>query len=363
MKAFLKKILPASGQARLLAVRRNLDFAILRLVARSKFASTIYYAFWSRAFWREHQAVANGRLRYELDDRSHEGSSYLLRRNIHRLEKGLITKPRRPLFALDYIGETIRTYQQRLAADDRGPADREEILWATDVLQTYFNVVGAHPVVAAAQGEFAVLKSQAEALRREPAVMHAPYKRDLERPLSVSYDALLELAQRRRSVRWFLPQSVPRELIDKALTLAAYSPSACNRQPFMFHLFDDKSELPVQQVAALALGTIGFNHNFPAVAVLVGRQRAYFSERDRHLIYIDGSLAAMSFVLALETLGLSSCCINWADIEQQERQMSQLLQLQPDERPIMLIAIGYPDPDELVAYSGKKELDSIRRFH
>jgi nitroreductase len=362
MKLFLKKILPETTQVRLRAIKRSLDFFLLRLTARTKITSAFYYTFLSKAFWREHQAVAFGRLLYEQDDRSVEGSLYLLRRNIHQLEKGLIMKPRRPVFALDYIAETVRTYRQRLADSLTGEADQEEILWATDVLTSYFNVVGPHPVIEVARQAFTEVKEQAERLRLETAVVKAPYKRDLKRPLSVSYDQLLELARRRRSVRWFLPKSVPRELIDQAITVAALSPSACNRQPFVFHLFDNQGDISVQQVASLALGTIGFNHNFPALAVVVGRQRAYFSERDRHLIYIDGALASMSFVFALETLGLSSCCINWADTEAQERQMASLLNLQPDERVVMLIAIGYPDPDERVPYSGKKMLHTLRRY-
>jgi nitroreductase len=70
----------------------------------------------------------------------------------------------------------------------------------------------------------------------------------------------------------------------------------------------------------------------------------------------------MALVFALETLGLSSCCINWPDVEAQEREMERLLGLEPDERPVMLIAIGYPDPDALVPASGKKSLDSLRRY-
>ena len=81
------------------------------------------------------------------------------------------------------------------------------------------------------------------------------------------------------------------------------------------------------------------------------------------MIYIDGALAAMSFVLALETLGLSSCMINWPDVEQQERKLARLLHLEPDERPVMQIAIGYPDPLGLVPYSGKKSLERIRRYN
>jgi hypothetical protein len=67
----------------------------------------------------------------------------------------------------------------------------------------------------------------------------APYQRDLEKPLPVKYDALLELLHRRRSVRWFLPEPVPRDFIDRAVEAASLSPSACNRQPYQFRIFDD----------------------------------------------------------------------------------------------------------------------------
>ena len=39
------------------------------------------------------------------------------------------------------------------------------------------------------------------------------------------------------------------------------------------------------------------------------------------------------------------------------------MNLDVDERVIMLIAIGYPDPQGLVAYSEKKSLAVIRRYN
>lgn len=175
------------------------------------------------------------------------------------------------------------------------------------------------------------------------------------------YEDLLELATRRRSVRWFRDEPVPREAIRKAVDVASLSPSACNRQPFEFRVFDDP-EL-VERVGALPAGTKGFAHNFPAIIVLVGELRNYYGERDRHLIYIDASLAAMSFVFAAETLGLSTCCINWPDIEEYEQEADNVLGLEPDQRPVMFIAVGYPDPDGMVAYSQKKPNRQICRFN
>ncbi len=97
--------------------------------------------------------------------------------------------------------------------------------------------------------------------------------------------------------------------------------------------------------------------------MIVGDLRAYFSERDRHVIYIDGGLAAMALQFALEVQGVSSCCINWPDVEFQERNMDQALGLAPNQRPIMCMSIGFADPTGSVPYSQKKSLDEIRSYN
>jgi nitroreductase len=177
----------------------------------------------------------------------------------------------------------------------------------------------------------------------------------------VAFDQLLVLARRRRSVRWFLPKPVPRALIEQAMVVAGLSPSACNRQPYVFRVFDDPDLL--REVVQLPGGTAGWAEQIPMMIVVIGELRNYYGERDRHLIYIDGSLAAMSFVYAAETLGLGTCCINWPDIEEDERRAEQVLGLEPDQRPVMFIAVGFPDPEGMVAWSEKKPLDQILRFN
>lgn len=95
----------------------------------------------------------------------------------------------------------------------------------------------------------------------------------------------------------------------------------------------------------------------------MGNLDAYFDERDRHTIYIDASLASMAFILALETLGLSSCGINWPDIEARERKMETRLTLKKHQRALMLMAVGYPDPEGMVAFSEKRSLEQLRKFN
>ena len=267
-------------------------------------------------------------------------------------------QPQRDVFAVDYIQETVACYERALRLGRTSPelVRRSELQWAADVLTRYFEVAGPHPVIDKLRDRFRTL----DATTPERAPTAVPRERGLAGPPPVKYEDLLELARRRRSVRWFLQKPVPREMVDRAIAVAALSPSACNLQPFEFRVFDD-AEL-TQKVTSITTGTGGFGQNIPAVVVLIGKLHAWISEPDRHLIYIDASLAAMAFLFALETQGLSSCCLNWPDLEAQERRMGKLLGLEPDERVIMLIALGYPDPDGLVTHSPKRPSAELRSF-
>ena len=332
---------------------------MLHVVAKSAFLSSVYYVFCSRSFQREHHGVVHGRLKYLKQARNPSGFQYLLRRNIHLLEKGFLSRPRRDVFALDYIQETVACYGRALQVEKTSPEPmrRSELQWAADVLTRYFDLSGSHPLIDELRDNFR--KLQAGLPQRTPTAV--PHQRAVVGPLPVDYAQLLDLARRRRSVRWFLPKPVPREMIDRAIAVAALSPSACNLQPFEFRVFDEVNL--AQKIASIPTGTTGFGHNYPAIVVLIGKLHAWSTEPDRHLIYIDASLAAMAFLFALETQGLGSCCLNWPDLAPQEREMARLLGLDPDERVIMLIALGYPDPQGLLTYSQKKPPAELRSFN
>ncbi|MDJ0696978.1 nitroreductase family protein [Mastigocoleus sp. MO_188.B34] len=347
-----KKLIPRSGIIKIKKLQAFFTELSLRLWVYSKWTSWLYYSIVSKAFWREQYGVIYGKLKFYENLKLGKDSNFLLRRNIHRLEKGLIMKPRRNIFAITYIENTLNLYEKALAVRDKNGT--LELQWAHDVLKQYFSVVGFHPIIDPLKTKFFSF----QAINGE--TQFVPYKRDPSILPPVNYEQFMELSIRRRSVRWYLQKPVPRELIDKAIMAATLSPSACNRQPFEFRIFDD-SEM-VQKVAAIPMGTAGFHHNFPAIIVVIGKLRAYVSERDRHVIYIDASLASMTFMYALETLGLSSCPINWPDLDPQESQMTSLINLEPDERVVMLISVGYYDPEGMIPYSQKKPLNQIRRY-
>lgn len=324
----------------------------LAVVQKSEFLCRLHTLILSRDLSLEARAVISGRLKSLENRKSTEAVNYFLRRGVHRIEKGMIMPERRSLFALGYIQELTQAFSQAVAAN----GDPEELAWAHGVLSAYFSLVDNDPVVQAARDVF-------EAAGYEPEKVDSPttpYFRESYSEPPVNPDAFLKLARLRRSVRFYEPQPVPRELLDRAVEMAALSPSACNRQPFEFKIFDDPES--TKRISALAGGTAGFSHQIPCLIVIVGRLRAYVHARDRHAIYVDGGLAAMSLMFALETLELASCPINWPDVRNQELAMAKALGLSADERVVMLVSVGYAQSDTKIAASKKVALGLLRTY-
>lgn len=337
-------------------VYETINRVFLELFGSSRFLTHFFYFVSFITFNREQTAVLRGRRNYYRNKHRDRVTHVELRRNVHRLEKGLIMRPRRDVFARDYITETIEFYEEAVQQCRVAPGTMEqsEMDWAHDVLAEYFRVSATtDATIEAARARFDRAGYPGGSTGKIPYV-----KKQLS---ELSYDELEGLVMQRRSVRWFEQRDVPRELIDKALLLARQAPTACNRLPYEFRVFDDPAQ--VRTVSSIPFGTAGYGHNIPAIVVVVGKLESYFSPRDRHAIYVDSSLASMQFMLALETLGLSSSVINWPDFEPLERKMQKTLGLDLTDRVVMLIAVGYAHPEGMVPFSEKKELDTFRRYN
>lgn len=350
MTAILSKALPRPLKRLLRRLIDMISAAAVSIFATNRYMANIYYFFFSRNFDREHLAVLKGRAAYYHAFHDIGDSSPLLRRNVHRLEKGLIMQPRREIFAEAYIQETVQCY---IRAMEHPGYCEDELRWATDVLDEYFRVVKQTPPILKAQRDYAAGRAQLQRISDVELSKFQPYPRVRCPETDVSFDQVTTLFRRRRSVRWYKQQPVPSGLIQQAINAAALAPSACNRQPYRFIVADDPDH--ATKIAECAGGTAGYAQQIPAILVVVGDLSAYPKERDRHLIYIDASLASMQLILAAETLGLSTCLINWPDVDSAERKLQRILGLPEYERVVMLISIGYADPEGGIPYSQKKQ--------
>lgn len=303
------------------------------------------------AFNDEKRAVLAGNNQHFYGEKNRNHQMFL-RRSVHRIEKGLISRPMRRSFAGDYIVRTVTTYSNLVA---QANVDLGEAQWARDVLARYFEatadsgdwrVKDARRLWDETQHAQTVLDEHLSPFPYSPIA----YERGL-------FESVAEVANHRRSVRWFEQKPVPRELVERAAEVGLTAPSACNRQSYRLELLEE--DVLRQAVTAIPMGTAGFSQQIPLLGVLIGQHRGYEHHRDRHAIYVDGGLFSTGFILGLESLGLSTCCINWPEIPQLNDRMSQALGLLDDERVIMLIAIGYGIDAQEVPRSHKRDLKGL----
>jgi len=351
MKQILKKILSRKIIDLLKMMLTYVDKKIISIARRSQWLAGLYYLIVSTQFRREMHAVLNGRFHFDNVKDRNKPHTFMLRRNIHRIEKGLCMVPRKPIFAAGYIEETVREFEICMSFQCIEDTEYE---WVHDVLKHYFSVVEKTSEINAARKIFDRARKD---INRSIKTKKIPFAYKRIDAVGIKFDDFKTLCENRHSVRWFRSKRVPLHIIEQSIEVAVTAPSACNRQPFKFHIFDDPKQAKI--IGSIPMGTIGFAENFQCIIVVVADLSAYPFEKDRHIIYIDSSLATMQLLLALELHGLSSCVINWPDIERHERQMAKKLQLETYQRPTMLISVGYAKQEGMIPFSDKKPLKDV----
>ncbi|MDP8911822.1 MAG: nitroreductase family protein [Actinomycetota bacterium] len=193
--------------------------------------------------------------------------------------------------------------------------------------------------------------------------------------------AFLALMQARRSVRRFSPEPVPAELIENALMTAGTAPSGAHQQPWTFVVVSDPAVKAELRVAAEkeerdfyerratdewkeAIRPIGTDwvktHITDAPYVIVVFEQAWrLGEDGRKLkhYYVRESVGiAVGFLLAsLQAAGL--CALTHTPSPMAF--LSRILGRPENERPFILIPVGYPADDADVPDLGRKPLEAI----
>jgi len=197
------------------------------------------------------------------------------------------------------------------------------------------------------------------------------------RRLSRFRDTLLT----RRSVRHFSPEPVPFHLIEDAIRAAASAPSGANQQPWRFVVVSDPSVKRQIRAAAEAEEKENYEHRFPrewldAIEPFETDWNKPFLEIAPYLIvvfridfgldaggvktkhyYVTESVGiATGFLLAaLHTAGLATLSHTPSPLGF----LSRILNRPSNERPFLLIPVGYPAADAHVPTLAKKSLDDV----
>lgn len=258
----------------------------------------------------------------------------------HIIEKGLSLKDTRVGFGIPKIKKLL----QELSLYNKKYNDHETLYFVLSIVEAYiaFNKN---------QGEcnaniikmYEELKSH---LREDEIYPHLCggtlqlSKKDILSQSSIDYEAFVKS---RHSIRQFTGEEIPIVLIQKALSIAEYTPSACNRQPWRNFIFTKKEN--IIKILDIQTGARQFKNDVSCLILITTTPNA-FGVSEYHQTYVNGGLYAMNLMFALHAMGLGVIPLNLGIGQTGLKELASICGLEPPDTPIMLLAVGQI-PDQL----------------
>ncbi|HUE99046.1 MAG TPA: nitroreductase family protein [Anaerolineales bacterium] len=190
--------------------------------------------------------------------------------------------------------------------------------------------------------------------------------------------------QRRRSVRHFSSRPVPREVIEECLLTAASAPNGANLQPWRFVVVSDPKVKHEIRIAAEqeerefyerrapqewldALSLIGtdehkpFLEAAPCLIIILGKSQSQLPDGRRvKNYYVNESvgIATGFLIAAIHNAGLVSLTHTPSPMGF----LNDILHMPPNEKPFLILVVGYPGKEAQVPEIEKKSLEEIATF-
>ena len=190
--------------------------------------------------------------------------------------------------------------------------------------------------------------------------------------------------QRRRSVRSFSSRSIPREIIEECLLTAGSAPSGANMQPWYFMVVGEPDmKHRIREAAEKeeykfyhgnageqwldALSHLGTDYQKPfletAPYLIVIFSRSYSLSPDGQKVkhyYVRSSvgIATGLLIAAIHNAGLVTLPYTPARMGF----LNNILERPENERPFLVLVVGYPVDQSMVPEIKKKSLDEISTF-
>ena len=177
---------------------------------------------------------------------------------------------------------------------------------------------------------------------------------------------LIDLINKRQSVREYSNREVEAEKIEKCIEAARLAPSASNSQPWKLIIVND-SELVKKVAAATFSSVVSFNKftlQAPVLLVIVIERPRVITQvggflKNREFPLIDIGIAAEHFCLQAAELGLGTCMMGWFG----EKTIKKLLGIPKNKRLGLIISMGYAPEDYPLRKKIRKEKTSVLSYN
>lgn len=280
---------------------------------------------------------------------------YTLSRESHTIEKGMSMRNPRKGFGQQKVTNLItrlRKYVNLYMNEDSAFLD-----YPLSTIQTYIDYTLSTGVdIPDIQKNFSFLLQEAGKTNVcGKAGVEKVTKNSILDKCNKDFESLL---YSRHSIRYFSDTPVGDDVINKALELAQRTPSACNRQGWLTHVFRAPKSIDLVKWQG---GSRGFEDEIKC-AILVTANLKAFLNHEVHQAYIDGGLYAMNLINALHSLGVGTIPLSCGFMEKQISQLSKF-DIPENEVPIVIIGVGNYLDCFNVAVSERKDISITNTYH
>jgi nitroreductase len=163
---------------------------------------------------------------------------------------------------------------------------------------------------------------------------------------------VLDVIQKRRSVRKYKEDPIPEKALMRVLEAARLAPSGKNFQPWKFIIVKDKT---LKEKLAQASAGQFFMAEAPIIIVGCGFPDNCYAHMGRYMKSwsVDVTIALEHLILQAQEEGLGTCWIGSFE----EEEVKAILNIPENVKVLALTPLGYPD--EIPRFRGRKSLDEF----
>ena len=281
---------------------------------------------------------------------------YLIIKESHVIEKGLSLDDCRAGFGVP----KVRALLNKIKVFTEKYSDQELLVFSLSIIRRYveFNRVNnsLDPEIESTFSSLAQKVSQWEDYKSLCGGEVIATKKEIIKATSIPF---LEFVKARHSLRSFTGEPVQKELLLKALEMASFTPSACNRQPWGAYVFTKKEN--IIKILDIQTGARQFKDKVGALIIVTSTMKAFFGGENNQW-YVNGGMYSMSLIYAIHSLGLGCIPLNMGIPQKSIDDIWSAGHIDSSQVPVLLIAVGHLPEEFKVAKSCRFPISDYTTF-
>lgn len=291
-------------------------------------------------------------------DKDMQKMQYTLLRENHVIEKGMSIRETRIGFGQAKVAaliDRLRKYNKLY-----GSSDKDFLLYPLSTIKGYISYQHEDKVeIPEIEQAFRLLCDEVGISADTLSLSAGIEQKTAEYLQTQAQSDFSSLLYSRHSIRYFKDELPSKEMLEQALTLAARTPSACNRQAWHTHIYFGED---VHELLRMQTGCRGFHDDIHCAIVVTADMKGFLGH-EPFQCYIDGGLYAQNLINSLHYVGLGTIPLSCGFMSDTLQPIQKRFNIPENEVMIVIIGTGVMQEEMKVALSTRRPISETNTYH